>query len=125
MGVRSLLSEEDTGVGGGARGPFARWDARVERRGLVGVREADRECASQFSHLLGIVGEGRFSWRSVAVRKILVKNKWIAANAARVVPRAGRKISTTRATAALNHTSYHLLWCLLDRRRLLDDGSGT
>ena len=61
VGVRSLLSEEDTGVGGGARGPFARWDARVERRDLVGVRGVTRGCASHLSHLLQFAREGRFS----------------------------------------------------------------
>lgn len=41
--VCALLSDEETGVGGGSRRPVvARWEARVERWDLVGVRGVDR-----------------------------------------------------------------------------------
>ena len=46
--VCALLSDEETGVGGGSRRPVvARWEARVERWDLVDVRAVDRGCAWQ------------------------------------------------------------------------------
>jgi hypothetical protein len=71
--MSALLSYEEFGVGGGSRRPVvARWEARVERWDLVGVRGADGGCASQFWHLLQLAGESRPSWRSSGVWKILV-----------------------------------------------------
>lgn len=91
MGARELLTEEDTGVGGGARGPFARRDARVERSDLVGVSEAGRGCASRFWHLFGFESERWILWEPSDVRKLLVIHAWRVANAPYVIPRSKTK----------------------------------
>ena len=85
VGVRDLLSEEDIGVGGGSRKPAVRRDARVERVG--GDCGAERECASQFSHLMGCLDERRPSWESSGIRKIIADNEGRAANASQIIPR--------------------------------------
>lgn len=125
MGTRELLSEEDIGVGGGARRPVARRDARVEPRDLAGVGEADRGCASQCSHPFASAAGRRPSWRPPGVRELLVIHEWRVANAAQIIPLMKTTQLTIRATVALNHTSYHLVLGLLDARRLLGKVSGT
>lgn len=71
--VCTLLSDEETGVGGGSRRPVvARWEARVERWDVADLRGADRGCASQFWHLLHFADERRLLWMSSGAQKILV-----------------------------------------------------
>lgn len=118
--VCALLSDEETGVGGGSRRPVvARWEARVESWDVADVRGADRGCTSQFWHLLHFVDERRLPWISSGAQKILVIHRQRAANAAQTFPRSKRKQLMLGAAAALNHTSYHLGLCLLYERRLL------
>jgi hypothetical protein len=124
VGARELSTEEDIGVGGGARGPVVRFEARVARSNLVGIREVGEGCASHLAQLVGCAGERRLSWRTSGVREPLVIHAWRVATGPYVISRRDRKHLTIGATAALNHVSYHLILCFLDERRLLGKVSG-